>query len=534
MIDRISHRPHHGATRRRCLHVVGLAALLCAAAHGAELYNDGDTTIRWDNTLRYSMAFRLEPYYPSVAANPNNDDGDRNFAPGLISNRLDLISVLDLTHGDTGFHVGGAAWYDSVYFARTANTSPSTYNSFSVSNARFPRAARNLHGRYAGLEDAFAFGNFDVDGMPLSIRAGRQTLLWGESLFFGENAIAAAQAPVDRIRDVSAPGSYSKEVFLPVTQIALSLQPRPDWSINVYYQLEWRKSRQPGVGSYFSYYDAFDAGGERLIVAPGYYLYRVKDEHPPSGGQFGVSLRWSVDDFDLGFYALRFHAKDPAIWLGPGRNADPAIGKVGEYQLFYPSGIELYGVSFSTYLGDSSLAGEFSVRRHMPLVSLSPVTQYWTPQAVYPTLGGYAAGDTLHGQVSSIAQFGPSSLWDSAEFSVEAAANYRLAVTANRAALDPLRDPFALSFRGVFEPRYFQVLPNLDISIPIGLGANAIGRSSVEDAQYAGSGDVEVGIAGTYRSAWRASVTLTSYFGSPYRQPFADRDFLRVSVERTF
>jgi hypothetical protein len=153
---------------------------------------------------------------------------------------------------------------------------------------------------------------------------------------------------------------------------------------------------------------------------------------------------------------------------------------------------------------------------------------------VYPTYGGFAAGDTLHGQVSSITQFGPAGLWDSAEFSVEAAANYRLAVTANKAALDPTRDRFALSFRSVFEPRYFQVLPNLDISIPIGLGTNAIGRSSIEDAQYAGSGDIEIGIAGTYRSVWRASLTLTSYFGSSYRQPFADRDFVLVSVERTF
>jgi hypothetical protein len=520
--------------RRRAVCFVMVLLGVACPARAAEIFENGGTVVRWDNTLRYSMAFRLMPRDPAIIADPNHDDGDRNFAPGLISNRIDLVSVLDIGHGDYGFHASGDGWYDSVYFAHTANDSPATYNPFSVPNTQFPRAVRNLHGRYASLEDAFAYGSFDIDGMPLSLRVGRQNVLWGESLFFAENAIAAAQAPLDAIRDVSAPGSYSKEVFLPVTQIALSLQPRPDFSINVYYQLEWRKSRQSGVGSYFSYYDAFDAGGERLILAPGEYLYRIKDKHPPSGGQFGVALRTTVDDVDLGFYAIRFHAKEPQIWLWPGLDAYSSIGKEGEYQLFYPSGIELYGVSFSTYVGDSSLAGEFSARRHMPLVSLSPVTQYWTPEPVYPKFGGYAAGDTLHGQVSSIADFGPAQLWDSAELSAEVAANYRLSITANEHAFDTSRDRFALSFRALFEPRYFQVLPNLDISVPLGIGYNAIGRSSIEDTQYFGSGDVEFGVAGTYRSEWRASLTLTSYFGSAKRQPISDRDFLLISIERTF
>lgn len=512
-----------------------LLLVACGPASAAEVYSDGDTTVRWDNTLRYSMAFRVSPRDPTIIGDPNDDDGDRNFAPGLISNRLDLISVLDVTRGDElGVHASGVAWYDTVYHTRTDNHSPRTYNAFSVPNFEFPRATRNLHGQYASLEDAYAYVNLDLNGMPLSLRTGRQTLLWGESLFFAENSIAAAQSPVDAIRDVSAPGSYSKEVFLPVTQVTFSLQPRSDLSINAYYQFEWRKDRQPGVGSYFSYYDAFDAGGERLIVAPGAYLYRGKDAHPPSEGQFGISLRIAFGDVDFGLYAMRFHAKEPAVWLWHGRNVDPSIGKVGEYQLFYPAGIQLYGMSFSTYVGDSTVAGEFSARRNMPLVSQSPATQYWTPEPDYGTFGGTAKGDTLHALLSSITQFGPAGVWDNAELSAELSANYRLGVTANRMLLDPTRDRFAMSIRTLFEPRYFQVLPNLDISVPVSLGYNAIGRSSVDDAQYSGSGDLEIGVAGTYRSVWRASLTATMYFGSAYRQPFSDRSFVLISLERTF
>lgn len=490
-------------------------------------------TVRWDNTLRYSMAVRLSPRDPAVADDANDDDGDRNFAPGVVSNRLDLVSVLDISGGDMGLHASAVAWYDTVYHARTDNHSPSTYNAFSVTNAQFPRPTRNLHGQYANLEEANGYANVDLAGMPVSLRLGRQTLLWGESLFFAENSIAGAQSPVDAIRDVSAPGTYSNQVFLPVGQISFQLQPRPDLSISAYYQFEWRKDRQPAVGSYFSYHDGFDAGGERLIVAPGEYLYRIKDLHPPSQGQFGVSLRATIGEVDLGLYAIRFHAKEPAVWTWWGRSPDPSIGKVGEYQLFYPSGIELYGASFSTYAGDSAVAGEISLRRRMPLVSLTPASGYWTPDPGEASFGGTARGDTLHGQVSSIMQFERSRLWDGAELSVEAAANYRLNITTNANVFDTTRNRFALSFRGLFEPHYFQVLPNLDISLPVSLGYNAVGRSSIDDAQYAGSGDLEAGLAATYRSVWRARLTVTTYFGSAERQPFSDRDFAMLSFERT-
>ena len=511
-----------------------MTLLWAGCARGAELYADADTTIRWDNTLRYSLAFRLDQRDAEVVADPNGDDGDRNFAPGLISNRLDLVSILDVTRGDGGIHLSAEGWYDTVYHARTDNASPATYNALSVPNTAFPRATRDLQGRYADLGEAYAFGSFDLGGMPLTLRAGRQTLLWGESLFFAENSIAAAQSPIDGIRDESAPGSYSKQVFLPVTQVALTLQPRPDLTLDAYYQLEWRKDRTPAVGSYFSYYDGFDVGGERLIVSPGRYLTRVKDEHPPSGGQFGVALRASLGDVDLGLYVMRFHAKEPQVWLYPGRAVDYGTGKLGEYRLFYPNDIALYGASFSTYLGASTIAGEISARRNMPLVSRSPLTQYWAPAGAYPASGGVALGDTLHAQLSSTTEFAPQPLWDSADLGVEIAANDVLAVTRNPAALEQSRDRFAFSFRAQFEPRWFEVMPHLDISVPVSLGFNAVGRSSVEDSQYFGSGDLEVGVTAAWRNQWRAGLTLTSYFGSAYRQPFADRDFLLLSVERTF
>ena len=78
-------------------------------------------------------------------------------------------------------------------------------------------------------------------------------------------------------------------------------------TIGAYYQFEWRKSREPGSGSYFSDADYLDEGGERFILSPGTYLFRARDQKPSSSGQFGIALQVSTDNFSYGLYALRFN-----------------------------------------------------------------------------------------------------------------------------------------------------------------------------------------------------------------------------------
>jgi len=77
-------------------------------------------------------------------------------------------------------------------------------------------------------------------------------------------------------------------------------------------------------------------------------------------------------------------------------------------------------------------------------------------------------------------------------------------------------------------------MPGLDVSVPVSVGYNISGRSSVIQSQTEGAGNFEIGLAATYRAVWTASVKVTSYFGAPTKQAFADRDFLSISVARTF
>ena len=81
----------------------------------------------------------------------------------------------------------------------------------------------------------------------------------------------------------------------------------------------------------------------------------------PASGQYGISLHETVDDSDLGLYALRFNAKYPVLQV---QTAAPLpSGYAGTFESVYPSGTDLYGFSFSTYVGDSNVAGEISGRR---------------------------------------------------------------------------------------------------------------------------------------------------------------------------
>jgi hypothetical protein len=125
-------------------------------------------------------------------------------------------------------------------------------------------------------------------------------------------------------------------------------------------------------------------------------------------------------------------------------------------------------------------------------------------------------------------------LWDGAALTFELAGNDRLDVTRNASALAPGRDPFAIAMQAAFEPQYFQVLPSLDISVPVAFGYGLVGRSSVDGSENAGAGNVGIGLTATYRAVWQAKLNLTEFIGAPAHQPFVDRGFIALSIQRTF
>jgi hypothetical protein len=508
-----------------------VAWLALSPSAAAELYAADALNLRWDNTLRYSAAARVSSRSDSILAYANSDDGDRNFAPGIVSSRLDLKSQLDIAAGEFGLHASGAAWYDSAYHGRTDNHSDATYNVTSVPSSHFSPAVRDLHGQYAELDDAFVYGNLSIADIPLSVRAGRQTVLWGESLFYDANSIASAQAPTDDTRTVNGQNGYANDVYLPVAQLSLTAQLLPNMAVSVYDQFEARPSRQPGDGSYLSYTDFLGPGAGRLFLPSGQRLLRQADGKASANGQYGISMHATVSDVDVGLYALRFNASDPEILTAPdGDSSNPQ--EIGYYKLVYPKDATLYGASASASLGGSTMAGEISLRHNTSLVIYPPGRQFTASGGAGYT-PAYQKGDLVHVQASDTMTIGGSAIWDSADLSMEVATDQVIHINGTASA-DPSWDRFAMKARLQFEPHYFQVLPGLDLTTPIGLGYNLTGYGFTYYAQNAGAGDLEIGLSALYRSVWKASIKFIGFIGSPTRQPLADRDFIAVSLERTF
>lgn len=495
-----------------------------------------DVKARWDNTLKYSNAWRLERRSDAVTSDINQDDGDRNFSRGLISNRLDVLSEFDASwKSSLGVRLSAAGWYDNVYQNRNANNSPATINQVSAAPDRFVDETRRLHGRKAEWLDAFVYAT----GSQGNLRLGRHSILFGETLFFGANGIAAAQSPIDIIKLLSVPNSQFKEIVLPVNQVSGQLQLTDTLSAAAYYQFEFRKNRIPGVGSYFSGADVLGPGTERFLFAPGVGVPRIADGNARDSGQGGLQLKWRPKhlDVEFGFYAVRYHDKNFQVYLRP---------VVGDLQMVYPEGVRAYGASFSTEVAGFNLAGEFSVRRNTPLVSGPVVDIAGTADNSANPL--YAVGNSAHGNVSGIFFLNRSPVWDNASIVAELAWNRRLSITRNAAELDPNTTRDAMGTRLVFEPQWFQVAAGLDVSTPLGVGYNFKGSSSVVQLFNGGvkrGGDVSLGLKGTYQQKWTGGITFTHYVGVAgpalgpdanltFKQNYADRDFVSLSLQRTF
>nr|WP_319563717.1 DUF1302 family protein [uncultured Rhodoferax sp.] len=539
--------------------------VLSQAVLAAEIDGTGDVKIRWDNTFKYSAAFRLKDADSYVAnynnGQPNTDFGDLAFGKGMINNRIDWLSEMDIAYKNLGARVSASLWYDGAYHGSNAfpTNVPNTQAAIlGVPNNQFPDATKNIMGQHAGFNDAFVFGNFDLGDQSLLVRLGQQTQIYGETLFLGANGIAAAQGPVDLIKAFSQPNAQFKEVAMPVPQIAATLSLTPKLSVGAYYQFKWKPLRLPAAGSYFSPADFIGDGSDLLLTPPPFggsgLATRGSDFQGSDDGNWGLQMKFNHGDVDYGLYAVRYDDKAPipvvnatTLPLGGG-----GLGG-GVYNLMYAKNIKAFGASFSTVIGGANVAGEISTRRNVPIAV--PGDMIINTAVVNPDNNEntpYARGNSLHINLSTIALLPETSMWKVASVVGEVAFNRLLSVSYNpNQMFDPLSSTHtrdAIVMRVVFQPEYFGVLPDVNIQVPIGIGYGVSGRSAVVSVLPEHGGDFSIGVNATIHGVWKAGLNYTKYFGSSgtatsqasvgpyasYKQYYSDRDFINFSLQRTF
>ncbi|HSV45320.1 MAG TPA: DUF1302 domain-containing protein, partial [Ramlibacter sp.] len=552
-----------------------LAALAWAGPAGAMEIDTAnpDLSIRWDNTLRYNLGFRTQAQDAALLANPNLDDGDRNFNKGsAVANRGDLLSEFDLVYQKKyGFRVSGTAWYDNAY-SNLDNRNNATANTL-VNGVPTAGVLSNYTSRYAKgasgeLLDAFVFGSTNFGETDVSLRLGKHTVYWGESLLGGGavHGISYGQYSLDLWKALATPGIEAKELYRPRNSMTLQVQPAPDLSFSAQTFFDWESARYPESGSYLTVNDALLHGGDSLIAGPGQRLLQAQAGEPDKTGDFGLSARWSPDWLDgtAGAYARRTADIQPQLalvpavaagvpaaactraglrplgpstcYINPGAAsvAQVQAGQVGQYQAFYGQDIDIYGLSLAKNVGGISLGAELSYRHNMPLQSV-PVQVL--PAALVNAAAGQVAttalgsdtpgarGNTVHGVFNLLGLLPKSPLYDSAAWNAELVWSRWTSVSQNAAAFkgsDAYRanpanvDAVSRDYVGLglnFTPTWFQVFPSVDLSLPMSWSGGLSGNSAVTSGGNEGNGSYSIGIGADVRSQYSFTLRYVGFYG---------------------
>jgi Protein of unknown function (DUF1302) len=415
------------AFRKSVLGMAVATALALPQVAAAMEFDLGSDTLsfRWDNTIRLNVADRVAGRNNDMAANPNYDDGDRNFDSGSIWTRFDLYSEADLvwkpSWGTLGARVSAQGWWDPGYRSLD-NTSVATANNLKNGVPTLDLSGtskRYNEGPSGEFMDWFLFGSFTVGQAPVNIKVGQTTVYYGESLFAFAHAIAYSQNPVDIVKALSTPGAEAKELYRPRVGFNVNSQVTDTLNVALQYFFNWQDFRNqsyryPEDGSFLTLNDALLWGGKSIVYSPrggGQWtrLWRGEDITPDeNSGNYGLAVRWAPEwaDATFGLYYRRTYDMQPQImvtpdvlpgftaslcgpaglnglYLGGGQclqNPDfsnpngnyanlAGKGRVGAYNLAYGKDIDIIGLSLSKNIGGLSLGAELSYRKDMPLLS---------------------------------------------------------------------------------------------------------------------------------------------------------------------
>ncbi|MCY7293907.1 DUF1302 domain-containing protein [Alteromonas sp. a30] len=439
------------------------------------------------------------------AYSANSDNGNLNFDEGeFFSILLKGTHDIELNYKNVGFFSRVLYFYDMELEDGTrAWTNPLSGQLAGFNEPNDPcaddRASENLC-KDIRLLDAFAYADFYIGDMPISVRLGDQVISWGESTFIQHGINTVNPIDVARAR---APGAELKEVFIPVGTLYASIGLTENIGLEAYYQYQYERSILPPSGSYFSTNDfAGDGGylnniqlaftrnpdtdaaflinslnnlGDQIrggldpqlaaaallshatkVAIRGYSdnFYNDADDQ----GQYGIKLSYlapDLNDTEFGFYHINYHSKRPLLGGTAANYTAAGLGQGVAYlaaneinyenitdlaafpqvEAFFPEDIKLYGFSFNTNIGETSVAGEIAYRVDEPLqiddvevlyaafpeqlaaaglrpdlAGISQVDNYILGRAPVPGefLEGYIESDTVQAQFTVSHLFGPT------------------------------------------------------------------------------------------------------------------------------
>ncbi|MDB5985848.1 MAG: hypothetical protein JWR16_901 [Nevskia sp.] len=601
--------------------VMTLVGWIPATALAGSFDLGADTAVSYKLTLGYGVAMRTEGRSGALVnaeVNPlqlhltlqdylagrafdhtglsntiNFDDGDRNFKAGsLVNNRVSGLAEIQVIHKNYGIVASGDGFYDQVYHHPNDNNSPETTNKTGPNN-HFSSGARYYDGQRVRLLEAYGFADWSLGGESfLNVRAGKQLVAYGESLFFG--GISNAQAPNDATK-AFIPGAEVKDILLPLNQVSFQLGVTNDLSLVGTYQLNYHATEVFPVGDFYSIQDEVGPGGQfaygsinplNLDGCPGLLKFgpidlsglcnlggiggtlfnapatintaRGPDIKPSNWGHFAVGLKYQLTPVtNVGLFYLRYADETPAVVLNAGY---PVIGTLAgvpvttqafnlpeptSYQVKYFDGIHLYGTSFSTVLGPLNVAGEVNYRDGQDVG-----VQAMVGGLLNPIYSRAKVGQVL---TSAIAATNPGIFFDEINIVGEAGVIHVFSVDAieQSPAIFPVGNGdqtmgsrTAWGFQVLALPKNHNVFSGIDITYPISFATIVKGNPAAQGLfgpLYAeGDQRVTVGVGATYLDNLEVGVGYNIFLGDATRtirgsqllqHPYTDRDNVTFSIK---
>lgn len=640
-------RPTQPASRRlpqvrRTVIAGAIAALACgnSAVHAFQFNTDNqDLAVRWDNTFKYNIKVRAEDLNKKIPGEGGafallGDDADLGWEQwDVVNNRIDVLSELDVIwKNNFGLRVSAAAWYDHAYSGDNSHPGynkyltagqgvyADTFGSISSAPGELTDDGEDQHYLGGELLDAFVFANFTFDnGMGASVRAGRHTIYWGNSLLFAGavHGIAGGMTTLDGYKAFAVPGTEAKELFRPTTKISGTLQLNQNLSLVGYYSLEFEEHRLPFAHTYHSQAEGINLDDEFVTLIPGLVdpeslqsirprsgLVQVGEEKADDTGEWGAGVNYYLEDsgWDLGLYYVNYHDKLPqglngVVDLGQFANAQglaaivaaypifndgvpaaepvPLAGpgypaqQIGEYNWVFKEDVKLIGFSAANEFWGMSFGMDLVYRMDTPLnpnlngqlLHMNAIPDL--PPALFDQLnatlsangftldnwdiydydsGNYpgAVGDTMHFVLNGLKLLSPSSFYDGGTWLFETTLSKVDSVTDNKQLLnDRLVDKDVLgTIAATFAPKWYQVMPGLDLTLPINISYNYMGEVAPQifgGTKNYGSGAVT--LRADYKQVWQADLRYAYSFG-PRDEGLAgntiDRDNISLTIKRTF
>ncbi len=319
----------------------------------------------------------------TAPAGRNSDDGDLNYGRGdLVLSPLKASVALEWKQGDYGAVARGMAWYDwSLASAeRPFGNIPNGY----ATNEPLGQAGFSARQRFWGAAplEANAFGTFALGPAPLHVRAGWQRIPWGvqTSMAGGIGALNP-----DDYNAALRPGASPDETKVPVPAVLARIGGKEGPRAEAFYQVWRAQSALPGCGTFFQANDYVTDGCDKVFVTPGTdaqalasggYVARRGVVEQSSTGQFGVSAGYAFPGIgaDLAAYYARYHSRTPAAdAIKTTRTSGPPVipgnpdGLNSAYQLEYPEGIHLLGLTAVTRTPVGLLSLEVTYRPNQPV-----------------------------------------------------------------------------------------------------------------------------------------------------------------------